>query len=255
MNRNCWSILLAVLLFAPVLAFGDNSNGSIAIPTGTIIPVQLSTSLSSAKSEAGETIKATVKQDVPLANGAKIHKGAKLIGRVEQVTPPGPYSGGQITLRWESLKEGKSVTPISTDLRALASGFDVEQAQTPAVMSDEGTPPAQYTTTQIGGDTVYRGGGPVVNRYGEAVGKPAANGILAMPAANSAAGCRGEIGSAQGRQAFWVFSSNACGVYGMKETRILHAGRTEPSDEIVLAADRDQVHVRAGSGMLLRVNG
>ena len=69
---------------------------------------------------------------------------------------------------------------------------------------------------------------------------------------NAARGCRGELGDASNLQALWVFSSDACGVYGFPSLTIAHAGRKAPVGEIKLVSEQN-IHIRSGNAMLLRV--
>jgi hypothetical protein len=222
------------------------------IPAGTILPVALSKSLNSERAAAGEVITARVMQDVPLPSGS-IHAGTKVIGHIIDVKKASNNSGAQISLRFDTLEVGKQRIPITTDLRALASMLDVEEAQVPESGPDRGTSESAWTTDQIGGEVVYRGGGPVANGL-EPVGEPTDHGVLVRVTSKPGTPCRGTVERNNRLQALWVFSSDACGIYGYDDLAIMHSGRGSPAGEIVLKSDRDNINVRSGSGMLLRVD-
>ncbi len=223
------------------------------IPAGTILPVALNSSLNSRKVKPGQVITARVMQDVPLSPGSTIHAGAKVIGRVIDVKPANGGGGAQISFRFDTLVVSKRRIPIITNSRALASMMAVEAAQLPESGPDRGTSQNAWTTDQIGGEVVYRGGGPVADGL-RSVGEPTYGGVLVHVSAKPGSPCRGEIEGNDRLQALWVFSSDACGVYDFADLAIVHAGRTDPVGEITLASDKGEVNVRAGSGMLLRVN-
>ena len=222
------------------------------IPAGTIVPVALNSSLNSRKVKSGQVITARVMQDVPLP-GSTIHAGAKVVGRVIDVKPANGASGAQISFRFDTLMVSKRRIPITTNLRAAASMMAVEAAQLPESGPDRGTSQNAWTTDQIGGEVVYRGGGPVADGL-RSVGEPTYGGVLVHVSAKPGSPCRGEIEGNDRLQALWVFSSDACGVYDFADLAIVHAGRTNPVGEITLASDKGEVNIRAGSGMLLRVN-
>src|SRR5580700_8702147 len=243
MKRILW---LSLLMFAADL-FAQNT-----IPSGTILPVALNSSLNSRKTKPGQVITARVMQDVPLL-GSTIHAGAKVVGRVIDVKPANGASGAQISFRFDTLMVSKRRIPITTNLRAGASMMAVEAAQMPESGPDRGTSQNAWTTDQIGGEVVYRGGGPVANGL-RPVGEPTTNGVLVHISAKPGSKCRGEIEGNDRLQATWVFSSDACGVYDIPNLEIAHSGRTNSVGEITLASTKGEVSVRAGSGMLLRLD-
>lgn len=213
------------------------------IPAGTILPLQLDTGLNAAKAKAGQEIRASVMQNIP---GTPVHRGAHVVGHVVSVMP------SRIEVRFDTLLVRDQRIPLTTNLRALASMVEVEQAQDPEAGPDRGTPPAWYTTRQIGGEQVYRGGGPVARGI-TAVGEPVPYGVLDRLNPNPP--CRAAIANNDAPQALWLFSSDACGLYGYDNLAIDHAGRTEPVGTIRLSAKTGKLKIRSGSGLLLRVQG
>ena len=69
-------------------------------------------------------------------------------------------------------------------------------------------------------------------------------------------GRKGAIDDYDRPQALWVFSSDACGIYGLERIRIAHAGRTAPIGVVVLvsASGSGTLELPSGAGMLLRVS-
>ena len=242
--------LLAGLLGFAIAAQAANAN---SIPPGTILPVRLNSTLSSAKNKPGQIVTARVMQNVPLPDGQKIRAGATVIGHITSVTQASNGTPATISLRFDTLKTSREQIPITTNLRAVASFVEVHETEVPLMGADRGTPEDTYTTEQVGGDTVYRGGGPVEGPSGT-VGRPVYDGVLDQVNANPDGGCRGAVDSNDAPQALWVFSSDACGSYGLPDVQIVRAGRTSPVGEITLESTSGEVKVDAGAGLLLRVD-
>ena len=241
------------VLLVTLIAFSTQLFGQDKIPVGTILPVQLNSSLRSDKARAEVQVSARVMQDVPLPAGRKIHSGSKVIGHIVSARSADNGTGGEISLRFDTLEIGKHHIPITTNLGALATMMDVSEAQIPESGPDRGTSENEWTTDQIGGEVVYRGG--VVAHGSSIVGNSVlGSGVLVHAAAMPALKCRGEVDGNGQPQAFWVFSSDACGLYDLPNLSLPHAGRTDPVGQITLRSNKGNVKVPAGSGMLLRLN-
>ena len=223
------------------------------IPAGTILPLRLP-SISSKHVKGGDQIKGEIAQEVRLSDGTTIRPGTPVLGEVVSVTGANGGHGATLTLKFGKLVRRGRSTSIRTNLRALASTLEVEQAQIPASGPGESDVYDWLTTQQVGGDSVYGKQGPVVGRSGT-VGESTYRGVFVRVLASTEGGCRGAVGGNDRPQAVWVFSADACGLYGFPDLTILHAGRTEPVGEIVLESKRGPVKIRSGSGALLRIAG
>ena len=226
---------------------------NLEIPTGTILPVRLNQGLSSKSAQPGQIVTARVMQEVPLPNNGKIPEGAKVFGTIVSVERAGKTTNAKIALRFDTLEINHRKIPMLASLRALAGFMEVQSAQTPEFSPGFGTPYIWATTRQIGGDEVYGVGGPVTNQASETVGKGVYGGVLVHVRAQPESRCRGALEFEDRLQALWVFSSDACGVYGIQGVKIAHAGRTEPVGQIALVADQRELLVHGASAMLLRV--
>lgn len=228
-RRRAWFVFAALavvlLLGATMVSAQTNSashpkSGGSKISPGTILPVVLQTSVSFQKCKAGQVASGKIAQDVPMANGVKIRKGTAVEGHIVEVAPNSNGAGTRVTLQF-----------------------------------DEGSPYEWLPTTQIGGDSVYGQRGQVMSADdpSKVVGKAVPNGVLVQASAKEGSKCREAVDGNDRPQALWVFSSSACGVYGIDDLSIVHAGRTDPTGAIILASNRPNLELRSGDGLLLRV--
>ena len=225
------------------------------IPPGTILPVELRTTISANRAETGQTVRGQIAQDVPLPGGSKIRKGSRIEGKVVDVTAAANGDGHRVSIRFDKLHSNGAVIPVTTALRAIAGFMEVLAAETPMQSVGESDVFNWMTTIQIGGDAVYGRGGVVTSgQSGQVVGSSLqSGGVLVQVTANSSGSCRGAINDNHTPQALWVFSSDACGTYGLSNVHILHAGRTTPVGTFTLQVDGQKAKIHNGDGWLLRV--
>jgi hypothetical protein len=224
------------------------------LPVGLILPVRLENALEVKEAHQGTPLETRVMQEVPLPDRKKISFRAVVKGSVLSVVKDSDGAGISVTMAFTTVDDHKQALSMGTSLRAIASYAAVRDAQTPWSQADTGAPPGWANTVQIGGDVRYGDGGMVRNNGKQKVGKGVLNGVLVHVQANpSRGGCEGAINGDDHPQALWVFSADACGVYGLREIGIAHSGRSEPAGEITLHFAKSNMKLEAGTGMLLRV--
>ncbi len=240
-------LFLSVMKSAAVVLLLAATLWAQQIPAGTALPVVLSEDFNTNKTQVGQVIVTQIAQDVPLPGHAKISAGSRVLGRIVQLDTR-RYGVTNLLIKFDRLRlDGREIA-IATKLRALASPLAVKNAQLPRVEPVSGESQANWTTTQVGGDDVYRGGGHVVNDKQEVVGDPGAGGVLAELASIPKTQC--DEGSGGRRLALWVFGSTACGPYGFGDK--IRAQNSEPAGEIILRGGKN-IHLPTGTALLLIV--
>jgi len=215
------------------------------IRVGTVIPVMLVSTLNVDRDQPGKKIEGRIMQNVPLPSGGAISERAQVFGHVVSVTKPGP-SGSSMVVAFDTIQDHGRTIPITTGVLALASMGSVFDAGSPVSANSDMVPVTQWVTRQVGGDLVRRGWGKVESTSGVSGTWLQGSSVLIRLTPNPTAGCPGGPGYDR-EQPVWVFSSAACGVYGLGDVKISSAG---PPGQITLSS-RKKVSVRGGSGWLL----
>lgn len=235
-----WSKFAIVLILAAIIHVRD-------IRVGTVIPVMLSSSLNSAKDQPGKKVQGRVMQKVPLPSGQSISERSQVFGHIVSVTKRGE-SGSRIVLAFDAIKDHGRTIPISAAALAVASLGNVFEAQTPISLNSDLLPETQWVTRQVGGDIVRRDYRKVSSAAGVSGTWLEGTSVSIKLTANPAAGCPEGPGYDR-EQAVWVFSSSACGGYGLGDLKISNLEGSEPG-QITLTSRRN-VSIGGGSGWLL----
>jgi len=223
------------------------------IPAGTVVPIQIKTGLNAEHDAAGKKIVGRVMQDVPIPGGAKIKEKASVIGHVVRVTKPGP-SGASMVVSFDTIENDGQGIPVKAALLAVASSMEVSQAQSPVNSTSNLDSTSQWTTRQVGGDIVRRGWGKVGSSDGVEGKWINGTAVAIKLTPNPKAGCPGGGPGYEGEQSVWVFSSAACGTYGLSNATVARTGATSPVGEIELKSSKNLL-IRSGSGWLLMLAG
>lgn len=224
-----------------------------AIPVGLILPVTLDQTLSVSEVHPGQPFEGRVAQDIPLTKRDKITHRSRVTGTVVSVVNAQGSPYVDLSLRFEKVEYRKQMIAIAASLRALASYEAVRTAQTPFTQADAGTPTGWADTTQIGGDIRFGDGGEVRNLHKQSVGKGVFGGVLVHVSAAPGSDCEGPVNGDDRLQALWVFSADACGVYGLPAVHITHAGKTAPIGVITLRFEKAGMKLDAYDAFLIRV--
>ena len=248
----CQMVSLGTTGSAPLVPMAAVKNPS-QLPDGCILPAKLNKTLSVKEAKAGDGIEAEVTQEVPLPDGGKIALRSVVGGVIVGARKDSDEQGIELELRFDQVSSRGRKLPAAISLRAIASYMAVVEAQTPLAGADTGTPAGWANTVQIGGDVRYGDGGQVRSRYKEKVGKGVRGGVLVYPRANPDKGCRGPVRGDNHPQALWVFSADACGVYGLGDVEVIRTGEAAPVGNIALHFKKADRNLQAGTGLLLRV--
>ena len=238
----------AAVPFAP-----DPVQTSSQLPVGLILPVRLNDTLKVKDLQKGTILELRVMQDIPLPDRDRIPTKSLVRGSVVSAAKDSDGPGVDIALAFTQVVNKDQNFSIATSLRAIASYLAVRGAQTPLNGIDTGSPAGWANTVQIGGDIRYGDGGPVRNRHKQRVGKGVLGGVLVRVSANPSLGCDGPISGEDYPQALWVFSSDACGVYGMKDVKLSHSGNSDPVGEFTLHFEKEDMKLDAGTAFLFEV--
>ena len=219
-----------------------------ALPPGVTLPVKLGRWLRAGKVQVGTAFVVKTTQRVPVSEDTYLKAGAELDGEVVASTAGNRNSSTPATLsiRFTRLRYGKWSIPVRTKAIAIANFMDVDYAYLPA----DGGPDmgivsqANWTTKQVGGDSVVRTGwiGPVVGPGLGKVGNADYYGVYSLPQPSLNDG-------PPFPRALGVFSTTAEGLYGFD-----HGSELRSADgTITVTAPGKSLVLRNGDNLLLEV--
>jgi hypothetical protein len=211
--------------------------------------VQFGRTLRAGKIKPGTVVVVETTQRVPVSEDSYLDRGVKVRGTVVAATP-GDRTGAHpsvLSLRFTELEYRGRTVPVVTRAVAVANLMAVDDTFLPATGAiDKGNSnPANWTTTQVGGDVVCRSGwiGDVVDTATRKVGTADFYGVYSLPV---------RIGEVEGGlvpKAMGVFSTTAKGLYGYEHGATLESA----GGSMTITSPEKSVVIRNGDNLLLEV--
>jgi hypothetical protein len=245
------AVLVLAGVFASVTAAVAQREADIselgALPQGVTLPVRLGQSLRAGKVRVGTQIVVKTTQRVPVSEGFYLKAGAELDGEVVASTAGDGNASRPATLsiRFTRLRFGNKAIPVRTNAIAIANAMQVNFTRQPIGSgSDMGITQANWTTRQVGGDTVVRSGwvGPVVGKNEQKVGQADYYGVYSLPASSPGDG-------PSFPRALGVFSTTAAGLYGFGRGNELKSA----DGTITVTGPGKSIELQNGDNLLLEV--
>lgn len=95
----------------------------VILPAGTVLPLQLTSPVSSDGSQVEDAVRAALRQDLPLENGSILPAGSEIAGRVTDVERAGRVRGrARIAIRFTLLKHDGGEYDVRTELVERVAG-------------------------------------------------------------------------------------------------------------------------------------
>lgn len=127
MRRNTIKLSLALAVLLVVAQFGSAQSKQLAsndssVRAGTKISAQLEGAVDAKSAKPGDEVTARVTQNVKQDGKVVVHKGDRLVGRVNKVeAAQGAQQGSNMDLTFDRLVSGGSTTQLNTVVSALVS--------------------------------------------------------------------------------------------------------------------------------------
>ena len=213
-----------IALLSSGLAIAQTSATSTAqasLAPQTILPITFSKALSAKRVKPGDAIQARTVQQVRLANGQVVGRGAQVLGHVVAAqpfvfdrTPYAKQKQGVLAIQFDTLVSKDGNVPLHVSVRAIADSFATEAAVTPGPSDDD----PLHSTTQVGGDITSPFRNEITSSDGDTVGYNKRGGTFAHLIAN------GRCDASNNEQPISIFSASACGAYGFRDLAVATSG-------------------------------
>lgn len=237
-------IAAAILGVATTAQGGAQANGTIdSLPSGTIISAELSSSVDSKKTKAGDVVTAHITEAVKEDGKTVIPKGARLVGHITQATARAKGDAeSTLAIQFEKavIKNGQEI-PLSVWIKAIAAEPRSVYQPGPEQNTMAGTPGAGQSPMGSGRSTM---GGPPTATL-PPVGPTGGGGGAASDADRT-------TGSPGGLNTSGQLTPNSRGVFGLDGVQLATDGSNASQGSLITSSGKT-LHLDSGTRLLLAV--